>query len=68
MRAVIDLARELGLSTVAEGVESAETASLLREYGCQVGQGYYFSEPLTPAQLLALLRTRRREPDAAIWN
>ena len=68
VRAVIDLARELGLSTVAEGVENAETASLLREYGCQVGQGYYFSEPLPPAQLLALLRTRRREPDAAIWN
>lgn len=68
VKSVIELARGLGLTTVAEGVESAETAALLRVYGCQIGQGYYFSEPLPPQEMLALLRTRPREPDAAISN
>ena len=65
---VIKTAKKMGIATVAEGVESAETAALLRVYGCQIGQGYYFSEPLPPQEMLALLRTRPREPDAAIWN
>lgn len=68
VRSVIDLAHDLGLTTVAEGVESAETVALLRTYGCQLGQGYVFSEPLPPHQMLALLRSRRRAPDAAISN
>ncbi|MGW0158434.1 putative bifunctional diguanylate cyclase/phosphodiesterase [Mycobacterium sp. NPDC003323] len=66
VRSVIDLARELGLTTVAEGVETAETASVLRDFGCQVGQGYLFSEPLAPQEMLALLRSRWSAPDAAI--
>ena len=68
VRSVIDLAGELGLTTVAEGVESDQTAVLLRSYGCPVGQGFVFSEPLPPQEMLALLRSRRREPDAAISN
>jgi len=47
VRAVVNLAHELGLTTVAEGVENAETAARLREYGCDVGQGYFFSPPLS---------------------
>ncbi|MBJ7463485.1 MAG: bifunctional diguanylate cyclase/phosphodiesterase, partial [Mycolicibacterium sp.] len=66
VRAVIDLARELGLMTVAEGVEDAETAALLRDYGCQVAQGYLYTAPLTPPDMLSLLRLRRPAPDAAI--
>ncbi len=66
VRAVIDLARELGLTTVAEGVEDGETAALLRDYGCQVAQGCLYSAPLTPPEMLSLLTLRRPAPDAAI--
>lgn len=68
VRAVIDLANELGLTTVAEGVENPETAVLLRGYGCQVAQGYAYSAPLTPSAMLSLLMLRRPAPDAAISN
>lgn len=66
LRAVIDLANELGLITVAEGVEDPETAALLKDYGCQVAQGYLYSPPLTPSAMLSLLRSSRPAPDAAI--
>jgi hypothetical protein len=55
VRAVVNLAHELGLVTVAEGVENAETAARLREYGCDVGQGYFFSPPLSAQQVVDLL-------------
>ncbi|WP_328354629.1 bifunctional diguanylate cyclase/phosphodiesterase [Mycobacterium sp. NBC_00419] len=54
VRAVIDLAHELGLSTVAEGIEDFRTLSRLRELGCDVGQGYYFSAPVERDVLLAM--------------
>lgn len=59
VRAVLNLADELGFVTVAEGIENAETADWLREHGCHVGQGYYFSRPLPPADLLAFVATHR---------
>ena len=46
VKGMIDLAHALGLETIAEGVETAEQLELLRAMGCDVGQGYYFSEPL----------------------
>lgn len=46
VRAVIALAREFGLSVVAEGVESERTLQLLKEVCCEVGQGFLFSRPL----------------------
>lgn len=55
VRAVVNLAHELGLTTVAEGVENAETAARLREYGCDVGQGYFFSAPLSAEGVVDLL-------------
>ncbi len=48
VRAVIDLAGELGLSTVAEGIENAETATWLREHGCHIGQGFFLSPRCLP--------------------
>jgi diguanylate cyclase (GGDEF)-like protein len=47
----IDLARSLGLSVVAEGVESAIVLNQLREFGCTFAQGYFLSRPL-PAELM----------------
>ncbi len=53
-RTIIDLGRRLGLQTVAEGVERAEQAELLREFGCDSGQGYLFARPMPPEELLSL--------------
>ncbi|WP_432978411.1 putative bifunctional diguanylate cyclase/phosphodiesterase [Dactylosporangium sp. CA-233914] len=54
-RAVIQLARALGLSTVAEGVESAEQAAVLRELGYTLGQGYHLARPLSAEDVSGLL-------------
>lgn len=48
---VIAMGRSLGITTVAEGVESAEQAAALRELGCSYIQGYHFSRPLTADDL-----------------
>ena len=44
--AMIGLGHQLGLEVVAEGVETAEQRSALRDWGCDVAQGYYFDRPL----------------------
>ena len=53
VRSTIDLARNLGLSTVAEGVESAEAWCTLVDLRCDVAQGYLLSPPLPAADLTA---------------
>ncbi len=52
---IVTLARQLKLSTIAEGIETAEQAERLRALGCQLGQGYYFGKPMPAAQCRALL-------------
>lgn len=54
-RGVVDLAHVLGVTTVAEAVENAETAVRLREFGCEVAQGYYYSPPVSAAAMMNLL-------------
>ncbi|WP_460846866.1 putative bifunctional diguanylate cyclase/phosphodiesterase [Nocardioides ultimimeridianus] len=51
-RAVISLARNLGIGVVAEGVETACQLSTLRQMGCSVAQGFGISPPLTSAELI----------------
>jgi EAL domain-containing protein (putative c-di-GMP-specific phosphodiesterase class I) len=48
VRAVVDLARNLGLGTVAEGVEDLATWEQLSRLGCDSAQGYFLSPPLPP--------------------
>jgi len=55
IRATISLARELGLSVVAEGIETETVASKLRGAGCQIGQGWRFGRPMSEATLHAWL-------------
>jgi EAL domain-containing protein (putative c-di-GMP-specific phosphodiesterase class I) len=56
IRAIIGLARGLDLKTVAKGVEKPEQARLLREAGCDYGQGHHFARPLAEAEILDRLR------------
>ncbi len=49
VKASISLAKEFGMRTVAEGVETATVAALLAEAQCDLGQGYFFDRPLTLA-------------------
>ena len=51
VRSIIDLAHNLGLQVVAEGVETSETNARLRTMGCDVAQGYFFSKPLPADEL-----------------
>lgn len=65
VRAVIGLARALGITTVAEGIENAETVAWLRDEGCDVGQGFFLSPPLPADSLLELLAAGSADPGFA---
>jgi diguanylate cyclase (GGDEF)-like protein/PAS domain S-box-containing protein len=54
---IIDLAHNLGLKAVAEGVENATVWERIREMGCDVGQGYFFARPMAVEALDEWLRT-----------
>ena len=56
VRALVDLARNLSIEVVAEGVENAAQRSFLMGIGCNYGQGFLFSKPLTMAEVVELLR------------
>jgi EAL domain-containing protein (putative c-di-GMP-specific phosphodiesterase class I) len=58
VRAVAHLARELELTTVAEGVERADELALVREYGYDVAQGFLFAPPRPLAETLDVARQR----------
>jgi diguanylate cyclase (GGDEF)-like protein/PAS domain S-box-containing protein len=64
-RAIVQIARTLGLETVAEGIEQIEQLAVLRSLGCDLGQGYYFARPLSPRQMDAYLAGATRERHAA---
>lgn len=60
VRTILSLSRSLGLTAVAEGVETPSQLQRLRELGCDQAQGYLFSPPLDAAVAEALLRSARR--------
>jgi EAL domain-containing protein (putative c-di-GMP-specific phosphodiesterase class I) len=47
VRTILSLAENLGMDVVAEGIETQEQMGLLRDLGCQNGQGYLFSKPMS---------------------
>lgn len=55
LRSVVALAHELGKDVVAEGLENAADASLLRSIGCEFGQGFYYGEAMPAKDVSALL-------------
>ncbi|MFR6516706.1 MAG: EAL domain-containing protein [Bifidobacterium pseudocatenulatum] len=66
IESVIDMAYQLRLSIIAEGVQTAEQVSKLRELGCMYIQGYYFYRPLTVGKMEDLLE--HRPDDQHFWN
>ncbi|HEV7461863.1 MAG TPA: EAL domain-containing protein [Solirubrobacteraceae bacterium] len=56
--AVVQMARALGMTVVAEGVETEGEGRRLRELGCHVLQGFYFARPMPPEEMTALLRAQ----------
>lgn len=63
VRSTINLAHDLGLQVVAEGIEDGATLDMLRELGCDYAQGYFISKPVGPSEFFELAtsgdRTRR---------
>jgi EAL domain-containing protein (putative c-di-GMP-specific phosphodiesterase class I) len=59
VRRTIEMAHELGMKVVAEGIETEEQIEFLRECGCEALQGYFFAEPVTAKELLAEVGRRK---------
>jgi diguanylate cyclase (GGDEF)-like protein/PAS domain S-box-containing protein len=51
VRMIIELCHTLGIEVLAEGVETSDQAALLKDMGCDLGQGYYFARPLRSEEL-----------------
>ena len=60
VRATINLGQSLGLTVTAEGVENEETADYLAELGCHLAQGYYYSPPVSAADITPWLQSGRQ--------
>jgi len=52
---IIQLGHTLNMNVVAEGIEDCEIRDVLRQYGCDTGQGYYYSRPLKADRVPAAL-------------
>jgi EAL domain-containing protein (putative c-di-GMP-specific phosphodiesterase class I) len=68
LRFIMDLARWMKLSVVAEGVETKEQLERLREIGCDYVQGYFFARPMPSLDFEKLMNEQRLSvtPDAAV--
>lgn len=65
VQSMIDLAAKLEVAVCAEGIEDEAQARVLADMDCKLGQGYYFSEPLTATQLTSLMEIQERKIDKA---
>src|SRR3712207_448598 len=58
VRSTVDMARNLGLRVVAEGIEDEAALALLREMGCDLAQGFHLGRPMPADALTAMVRGR----------
>jgi EAL domain-containing protein (putative c-di-GMP-specific phosphodiesterase class I) len=65
IRAVVGLARSLGITTIIEGVETKEQFEIAKADGCDEGQGYLFSKPMPESEVAAFLAKSDRVAAAA---
>jgi EAL domain-containing protein (putative c-di-GMP-specific phosphodiesterase class I) len=63
VRGIVALIRSLELESIAEGIETAEQLAILREMGCECGQGFFISRPVPAQKLGALLSA-----DPSAWT
>lgn len=68
VRAIVAVAKSLGLQLVAEGIETAEQLECLRKLNCERGQGFYFSPPVSAESCRAMLWQLRGPPRAVLEN
>jgi diguanylate cyclase (GGDEF)-like protein len=66
VRSAIDMGHSLGLKVVAEGIETEESASRLRNFGCDIAQGYFYAKPMPLAAFETWLEGRERVPVIAV--
>ncbi len=57
-RSIVDLAHALNLEVIAEGVETAQQVDELKRIGCEYGQGYFYSKPLSKTDFMKLLEAK----------
>ncbi|MDH3631693.1 MAG: EAL domain-containing protein [Gammaproteobacteria bacterium] len=62
--AIIVMAHKLGIKVIAEGVETETQNQLLKDFGCDYGQGYLYSKPVPASDFEALLRERPVKPQS----
>jgi EAL domain-containing protein (putative c-di-GMP-specific phosphodiesterase class I) len=60
VQAIIGLAHALGMTAIAEGIETAKQLEQVKATGCDLGQGYYFYHPMPASEFEALLRAGKR--------
>ena len=60
--AIIELANKLGVTVIAEGVETERDFNFLARLGCEIVQGYFFSKPVTEPEALQMLRQNAEKP------
>ena len=65
VQSLLDIARQLDMRVVAEGVETKDQLDILMGMGCLLGQGYHFSPPTSAAMTVDLLRNFAQRPDVA---
>jgi EAL domain-containing protein (putative c-di-GMP-specific phosphodiesterase class I) len=53
------MGKRLGVTTVAEGVETEADWRLLKELGCEIGQGFFAAQPMPAGQLIGWIRENR---------
>ncbi len=68
IHAIMALAKSLNLKVTGEGIETAEQAALLGEWGCNQGQGYFYSKPLDSHQAAVLLGTAETQVSTQHFN
>jgi diguanylate cyclase (GGDEF)-like protein len=66
VRSAIDMGHSLGLKVVAEGIETEESALRLRNFGCDIAQGYWYAKPMPLAAFESWLEGKERVPVIAI--